>query len=65
MKECASCINREYKDQLICCAVNHVGEAFRDLLKCAPFFGQAVQDYYCKTYEPDPNMIDRPLSLEK
>jgi hypothetical protein len=54
VRECKTCIYREYKDKLVCCAANHVGEAFRDLLRSAI---PRVPAYECKAYEPDPTAI--------
>ena len=51
MKECETCINREYKDDLICCQANHLDLAIQELKKAIPFFGRFVPDYECQAYE--------------
>lgn len=53
MKECKTCLNREGKDEMVCCAANHLGEAFRNFVKTWPFFGKGLPVYECKAYEPD------------
>ena len=41
----------------MCCQGNHLGLAFRELLKSIPFFGKNVSDYECKAYE-----LDKPVN---
>lgn len=59
MKECDTCLFREHKDELLCCAGNQVGEAFRDLLntflESLPFC-HGLGAYECQAYEADPRM---------
>lgn len=53
MKQCETCLYREYKDDLICCNVNHLHFAFREMLKSLPLIGKDIHDYECKAYEMD------------
>lgn len=53
MKQCRTCLDREYKDDLMCCQCNHISFAFRELLKSIPIIGKYVPDYECKGYEMD------------
>ena len=48
MKQCENCINKEYKDDLCCCAAAHLGHAIREILKGLPLLGQYIQDYECQ-----------------
>lgn len=53
MKQCETCLYREYKDYLICCNANHLHFAFREMLKSLPLIGKDIHDYECKAYEMD------------
>jgi hypothetical protein len=65
MRECKSCINRECKDKLVCCAANQLREAFRELLRGAPFFRARLPEYECQAYEPDPDLfINKTLHIK-
>lgn len=65
MRECGSCINRECKDKLVCCAANQLSEAFRECLRGVPFFKAILPEYECKTFEPDPNLfINKTLHIK-
>ena len=53
MKQCKTCMNREYKDKLTCCAVAELFHAFWELLKFLPFFGKDFKTYECGSYMAD------------
>lgn len=64
MKQCETCFWREHKNELFCCAVSHVREAFREFLRGVPFFRARLQEYECQAYEPDPGLfINKTLHL--
>lgn len=50
MKQCETCLHREYKDKLIGCSVTTLFHAIRELLKQLPLFGKDFQDYECSLY---------------
>lgn len=53
MKQCRTCMNREFKDKLCCCAVAELFHAFRELCKVLPFFGKYISTYECESYMED------------
>lgn len=50
MKQCETCLHREYKDKLLGCSVTSLFHAIRELLKQLPLFGKDFQDYECSNY---------------
>ena len=56
MRDCETCLMREYKDDLICCQANKLHYEFVELLKQIPFFGKHIKKYHCQSYEMDKNM---------
>lgn len=60
MKQCKTCLNREYKNELCCCAVAELFHAFRELLKNIPLFGKDVQTYECGNYMADKKLTGFP-----
>lgn len=61
MKQCRTCLDREYKDDLVCCQCNHLSFAFRELLKGFPLIGKYISDYECKGYEMDKTLTGFPM----
>jgi len=53
MKQCESCLFRDYKDKLVGCAVHTLHFEWTKILKCIPFFGVEVKDYECPQYLTD------------
>ena len=53
MKQCDTCVDRAYKDKLMCCQANHLSFAFRELLRSTPLIGKHISEYKCKGYERD------------
>lgn len=47
MKQCEFCLNKEYKEKLMCCQFAELGNAVTELLKQLPLFGKDVQDFEC------------------
>ena len=50
MKQCETCLYREYKEKLFGCSVAELFNAIRKLLKQLPLFGKDFQDYECNFY---------------
>ena len=63
MKQCEKCIDREYKDKLICCAVAELFHAFRELWKQLPFFGKYIKTYECGSYMADNRLTGSPDTM--
>lgn len=63
MKQCRTCLDREYKEDLTCCQCNHIAFAFRELLKSLPMIGKYIPDYECKGYEMDKTLTGFPMNL--
>ena len=47
MKQCKICINKPYKDKLLCCAGAELNNAFNDILKKIPFIRRFVKPFEC------------------
>ena len=60
MKQCKTCINREYKDSLICCSVAELNHAFNELFRDLPLFGKFVKRHECGSYMEDKRMTGFP-----
>lgn len=56
MRDCETCLMREYKDDLICCAANKLHYEFVELLRQALILGKHIKEYHCQSYEMDKNM---------
>lgn len=63
MKQCRTCMNREFKDKLTCCAVADLFHAFREILKCIPFFGKDFKTYECGSYMADNKLTGFPDTM--
>ncbi len=63
MKQCKTCMNREFKDKLTCCAVADLFHAFRELMKQLPLFGKHVQTYECVSYTADNRLTGFPDTM--
>lgn len=50
MKQCETCINREYKDKLLCCSLGRLGFAVREAFKSIPIVGEDIPDFECHAY---------------
>ena len=61
MRDCETCLMREYNDDLICCAVNKLHYEFVNLLKQIPIFGESIKEYHCQAYEMDKSMTGFPF----
>lgn len=57
MKQCRICINREYKENLICCNVAKLKYEFTEILRCIPLFGKDIKQYECSS-----RIVDRKYS---
>lgn len=53
MRECKTCLNREGKDEMACCAANQLCEAFINLVRTLSFSGKSLPAYECQAYEAD------------
>lgn len=53
MNECETCLFRECKNELICCAANEVAATLWALRKAIPWLGDLFSDYRCQGYEPE------------
>ena len=52
--DCEKCINREYKDKLICCAVAELKAAWVQLLRELPVIRRFIHnDYVCGNFLED------------
>lgn len=51
MLKCESCMYKEFKDNLLCCEVNKLGEAVAELKKSLPVIGKYVKDHVCVWYQ--------------
>ncbi len=60
MKKCNTCMNREYKDDLVCCAANELHFAWTEFLRSLPLFGKYIEKYKCKAYEMDKSLTGWP-----
>lgn len=47
MKQCKICMNKPYKDKLFCCAVAELHNAFNEIMRNLPLFGQDVKPFEC------------------
>lgn len=45
--ECKDCMNRQYSDDLCCCAANRLGLAWYRLLKEIPIINKFIEDNKC------------------
>ena len=50
MKQCESCINKEYKDDLLCCRLNELSNAWTELHRQIPVFGKHIEEHECASY---------------
>lgn len=57
---CKTCLNREYKDRLFCCAVAELNHSFHNLVKTLPLFGKYVKKHECGFYMEDKRMTGFP-----
>ena len=48
------CINEEYKDKLMSCAVSHLYQAFNELWLQTPIIKLFVEPYHCPNFEIHP-----------
>jgi len=62
MKQCKTCLDREHKDELICCQANHLSFVFRELLRSIPLIGRHIPKYECKGYERDNTLTGFPTA---
>lgn len=60
MKQCKTCMNREYKDKLTCCACAELFHAFHELFKQFPLFGKYVKTFECGSYMVDKKPTEFP-----
>lgn len=53
MKQCETCINKDYKEKLMCCCVNELGYAMTELFRHMPVIGKHISEHECTWYERD------------
>jgi len=51
MKQCDTCVHREYSELLTRCDANKASYHWREFLKTLPVIGRYVEEYKCKAYE--------------
>ena len=47
MKQCEICINKPYKDKLVCCSVAELHNAFNNVFKLIPVIRDFVKPFEC------------------
>lgn len=60
MKQCETCLLRDFKDELLCCQANHLRFACRELLQTIPLIGKHIEDHKCTYYEMDITLTGYP-----
>lgn len=53
MKQCETCIDKELKENTICCQVHQYRFEVRNILKTIPILGKFIPDYECEDYEEE------------
>ena len=51
MKQCETCVYKEYKEALICCCMSELGHALTELNRQLPVIGEHIKEHECKWYE--------------
>lgn len=49
-EQCKTCLNREYREELLCCQYNQLCFEIREMLKLLPFVVNEIRDYECGSY---------------
>lgn len=51
MKQCETCIHRDFQEFLAMCDANKACWHWREFLKTLPLIGRHIEEYKCKAYE--------------
>ena len=53
MKQCETCIDKNFKEQTLACQVHHLRSAWRTVWQSLPLLGKFIPDYECEDYEEE------------